>query len=63
MTATQVKGQAGLTGFTTHAVELWWLTRTIVKVHQSGESSCRFTQFVPSDSVKDLNDFIRKYKD
>lgn len=52
-----------LTGFTAHAVELWWLTRTIVRVSQSGDQSCRFAQPVPTDSIKDLHDFIRMHKD
>ncbi|KAH7111805.1 hypothetical protein B0J11DRAFT_190920 [Dendryphion nanum] len=49
-------------GFVRHAAEFWWLTRTIVRIGQSGDPNCRYMQCIPSDSVKDLHDFIRKYE-
>ncbi|KAI9159189.1 hypothetical protein HJFPF1_07197 [Paramyrothecium foliicola] len=50
-------------GFERHAGDYWWLTRTIWKVVQSRDQSCRYMQPVPSDSAKDLHDFVRKYKE
>lgn len=50
-------------GFERHAGEYWWLARMILKIGQSGDQSCRYLQFVPSDSAEDLHDFVRKYKD
>ena len=50
-------------GFERHAVEYWWLARTLLKIEQSGVQSCRYMQPTPSDSAKDLHDFILKYKD
>lgn len=50
-------------GFERHAAEYWWLARTLLKIAQSGDQSCRYMQPIPSDSVKDLHDFILKYKD
>ncbi|PSN73800.1 hypothetical protein BS50DRAFT_614831 [Corynespora cassiicola Philippines] len=50
-------------GFEKHAVEYWWLARTVVKIGQLGDQSCRYMQPIPSDSAKDLNDFVRMYRD
>ncbi|KAL1798456.1 hypothetical protein ACET3X_002493 [Alternaria dauci] len=50
-------------GFEKHAAEYWWLTRTMLRVIQSGDQSCRYLQPVPCDSGHILHDFIRKYKD
>jgi hypothetical protein len=50
-------------GFERHAAEYWWLARTLLKVVQAGDQSCRYMQPIPSDSAKDLHDFVRRYKD
>ncbi|KAH6628969.1 hypothetical protein C7974DRAFT_393562 [Boeremia exigua] len=59
---TSVEGFDTHTGFERHAAAYWWLTRTLLKIVQSGDQSCRYLQPYPSDSVKDLHDFVRKYK-
>ncbi|KAH8802999.1 fungal-specific transcription factor domain-containing protein [Xylogone sp. PMI_703] len=46
-----------------HATEFWWLTRTILKVGQLRDQSCRYMNIAPTETVKDLHDFICKYKD
>ena len=50
-------------GFEKHAVEYWWLARTIVKIGHLRDQSCRYMNPVPTDSAEDLHDFVRKYKD
>ncbi|PVH72467.1 hypothetical protein DL98DRAFT_610666 [Cadophora sp. DSE1049] len=50
-------------GFERHAIEYWWLARTLLKVGQSEDQSCRYMQCIPSDSAKDLHDFVCRYKD
>jgi len=50
-------------GFERHSAEYWWLAKTILKISQSQDPSCRYMQPVPSDSAEDLHDFIRTYKD
>jgi len=49
-------------GFEKHAGEYWWLARTLLKVEQSGDRSCRYMHLTPSDSGKDLHHFIGKYR-
>ncbi|KAF2849811.1 hypothetical protein T440DRAFT_468877 [Plenodomus tracheiphilus IPT5] len=49
-------------GFERHAADYWWLVRMFVKVGKSGDLSCRYMHPTPSDSVKDLHDFVSKYK-
>ncbi|KAJ4985110.1 hypothetical protein SVAN01_09413 [Stagonosporopsis vannaccii] len=49
-------------GFERHAGEYWWLAQTILSVELSEDKSCRYIQPVPSDSVEDLHNFIRKYR-
>jgi hypothetical protein len=49
-------------GFARHAAEFWWLTRTIVKVGQFGDVSCRYMEIMPTESLEALHDFMRRYK-
>ncbi|KAF2819313.1 hypothetical protein CC86DRAFT_413014 [Ophiobolus disseminans] len=56
-------GVAPLMGFERHAADYWWLAKMLLKVGQEGDQSCRYMQLVPCDSVKDLHEFIRKYRD
>ena len=49
--------------FEKHAVDYWWLTKTLLRVSKSGDRSCRYMQPVPCDSAQDLHDFVRRYKD
>lgn len=52
-----------LVGFMKHATEVCWLIRTVVRVAESDDLSCAYMRNIVTDSVKDLHDFIRKYKD
>ena len=61
--AIQDKNGPQHTGFARHALEFWWLSRTLMKVAKMGDACCRYMQSMPTDSVNDLHDFIRKYKD
>ncbi|PSN61613.1 hypothetical protein BS50DRAFT_578170 [Corynespora cassiicola Philippines] len=49
-------------GFVKHAAEFWWLVKMVAEVAQSGEPVCRYLEPLPSDSMEDLHDFIKKYK-
>ncbi|KAL3428263.1 hypothetical protein PVAG01_01772 [Phlyctema vagabunda] len=49
-------------GFARHSAELCWFVRTLIKVGKRGDPSSRFIQTVPTDSTKDLYEFLNKYK-
>ncbi|RDW74798.1 hypothetical protein BP6252_05940 [Coleophoma cylindrospora] len=64
-TATERDGREHLlqVGFARHAVEFCWLTRALAKIGKLGDPTSRYMQIEPTDSIKHLHEFIRKYKD
>jgi hypothetical protein len=50
-----------LVGFTKYGLELWWLAQKILEVAQSGNMQSSYMASGPTDSLKELHEFIRQY--
>lgn len=48
-------------GFVRPITELLWLTRTIIQAARSGDTNCLYMQNIATDSLKELNDFMRMH--
>ncbi|KAL1620816.1 hypothetical protein SLS56_009483 [Neofusicoccum ribis] len=54
--------QQRLQGFAKHAPELFWLTRAILHVAQSGDKSHGYMRGIVTDTLHEVHDFIRRYQ-
>jgi hypothetical protein len=52
-----------LIGFTKYGLELWWLVRKILEKAQFGDLQSRYMSTSPTDSLKELHEFIQQYAD
>jgi hypothetical protein len=50
-----------LVGFTKYGLELWWLAQKILEIAQQGDSQSAYMQSSPTDSLKELHEFIQWY--
>jgi hypothetical protein len=50
-----------LVGFTKYGLELWWLAQKILEIAQSGNMQSSYMASGPTDSLKELHEFIRQY--
>ncbi|KAH6949694.1 hypothetical protein BKA56DRAFT_506757 [Ilyonectria sp. MPI-CAGE-AT-0026] len=50
-------------GFAKHAVEMCWVSMTILKVAQSGDQTSHYMNNIALDSLGSVNEFIHKYMD
>jgi hypothetical protein len=50
-----------LVGFTKYGLELWWLAQKILEIAQRGDLQCAYMTSGPTDSLKELHEFIQRY--
>ena len=48
-------------GFTKYGVELWWVARKVLELAHAGDVQSRYMAGTPTDSVRELHEFIEKY--
>ncbi|CAO2648149.1 Nn.00g090710.m01.CDS01 [Neocucurbitaria sp. VM-36] len=48
-------------GFTKYGVELWWVARKVLELAHVGDIHSRYMAGTPTDSVRELHEFIEKY--
>jgi hypothetical protein len=53
--------QEGSIGFTKYGVELWWVAGKVLELVHSGDTRSRYLAAVPTDSLRDLHEFIKDY--
>jgi hypothetical protein len=56
-----ISSNKSLVGFTKYGLELWWLAQKILEVAQSGNMQSSYMASGPTDSLKELHEFIRQY--
>jgi hypothetical protein len=56
-----VSSKSSLIGFTKYGLELWWLAQKILEVAQSGDTRSSYMTSVPTDSLKELHEFIQQH--
>jgi hypothetical protein len=54
--------ERSLVGFAKYALELWWLAQKILEVSQSGDERSPYMTSTPTDSLKELHDFISRHQ-
>ncbi|KAF2443315.1 hypothetical protein P171DRAFT_432596 [Karstenula rhodostoma CBS 690.94] len=50
-----------LVGFVKYSVELWWLARKLLELAHAGKEGCRYLTGTPTDSRRDLREFVESY--
>jgi hypothetical protein len=48
-------------GFAKYGLELWWLAQRILELSQHGDARSEYMKCRPTDSLKELHDFIQQY--
>ncbi|KAF1829634.1 hypothetical protein BDW02DRAFT_138470 [Decorospora gaudefroyi] len=57
----EVSSGGRLVGFAKYGLELWWLTQKILELAQREDTQFRYMVNRPTDSLKELHDFIQRY--
>lgn len=58
---TDEAGKKKAIGFTKHGAELWWVTCKVLELARSGGTNSRYLIGVPTDSLRELHEFIKQY--